>query len=266
MAILDNVSVTFDAVHGAVHAVKDVSLALPDGSRNSLLGESGCGKSVLALALLNLLPNNAHVTGTVSIDGMDVTDKEQAKGLRGKTVSLCWSNAERFFNPVIPVGRQIVEAYTTHNPGKTHEGRERTMDMLERLGFDDPAEIFRSYPFQLSGGMNQRAMIAMSVINKPSLLVVDEPTRGLDDSSRERVIAALEHLDEVTLLLITHDVTCARRLTETAYIMKDGSIIDEGPAEQILSDPIHPYTRKLVKACLHDKGPDTIIKPGVKHD
>ena len=248
---ITNLSVVFDTRQGEVRAVDGVNINAAPGERAALLGESGCGKSVLALAMLNLLPSNARITGSVLIDGVDVTDPGEAHRIRGRIVSLCWSNAERFFNPVLTVGDQIVEAFTAHHPGEKQTGREKALLLLDRLGFVSPAKVMSSYPFQLSGGMNQRAMIAMSLINDPAVLIVDEPTRGLDDTNRDHVIEAVKSLENVTLLLITHDVDCALQCTETTYIMKSGVIVDSGLSPELLLNPVHPYTRRLVRSCPH---------------
>jgi len=246
-----DVSVTFESPRGTVRAVDRLTMTVSEGGRASLLGESGCGKSVLALALLNLLPKNARVTGIISVDGFDMTNPETARQLRGGTIALCWSKAKRFFNPVLTIGDQIVEAYPTHHPGKGREGKEKGLALLARLGFGDPKAVFDSYPFQLSGGMNQRAMIAMSMINDPTALIADEPTRGLDDENRDKVVAALAALSGITLLLITHDIDCAIALSTDTYIMKAGVIVDRGPSGLVLSAPEHPYTRQLVGSCPH---------------
>ncbi len=244
---ITDLAVIFDTRHGEVRAVDGVSLRIAPGERVSLLGESGCGKTVLALTLLGLLPRNARVSGSVIIDGIElaITSRRAC----GNIVSLCWSNAERFFDPVMRVGAQIVEAYTVHHPGQQRIGREKALSLLESLGFQEPVSVFRAYPCQLSGGMNQRAMIAMSMINGPRVLVVDEPTRGLDDQSRERVISSIANLEGVTLLLITHDVDCALRLTSASYIMRKGVFIDRIATANGLTGISNPYTERLVRSC-----------------
>lgn len=249
MLAIDDLSVRFDTRKGPVAAVDHVSLTISPGARMALLGESGCGKSVLALSVLRLLPINARVTGTVTWEGADLTDTSVAQSLRGDVIAMCWSNAQRFFNPLMTVGDQIIEAYRIHNKGSAREGLEKTASILTRLGFDDPRRVMTSYPFQLSGGMNQRAMIAMSIVNDPEMLIVDEPTRGLDDESRDRVIESLAGLEGIALLLITHDIECARTLTGESLIMKSGSIIDRGPTGDVLTESGHPYTRQLVMSC-----------------
>ncbi|MFB3777824.1 MAG: ATP-binding cassette domain-containing protein [Bryobacteraceae bacterium] len=221
---LTDLSVRFETSRGSVLAVDRACLRVGAGERIALVGESGCGKTVLALALLGLLPRNARCTGSAAFDGRDLLDSRTARSLRGREISMCWSNAERFFNPVIRVGRQIGEAYLQHHPGKKQEARARTLELLERMGFAEPHRIWQAYPCQLSGGMNQRAMIAMSLINQPQLLLVDEPTRGLDDESRDRVVECLLAISGTSMLVITHDMDLVHQIAQGVYLMQAGKI------------------------------------------
>ncbi len=245
---VDGLSVSFGTPRGEVAALKDVALAAAPGERVALAGESGCGKTVLALALLGLLPRNARVAGSARFGGLDLLNPRTAAALRGRDIAMCWSNAERFFNPVVTVGAQIEEAWTLHHPEARHQARRRALELLDRMGFRDPARVHRSYPFQLSGGMNQRAMLAMSLINSPRLLLVDEPTRGLDDLSRQRVLDCLREIAGVSMLLITHDIGLVEDLARRIYFMRAGEILESGPCPEALRHPAHPYARELVRA------------------
>ncbi len=220
--------------------VNRVSLTVAREQRVALVGESGCGKTVLALSLLGLLPQSARVEGAACFNGRNLLDPAVARSLQGREIAMCWSNAERYFNPVKRIGAQIDEAYSLHHPGKAHEARERTLELLREMGFEDARRAYGSYPFQLSGGMNQRAMIAMSLINSPSLLLVDEPTRGLDDASRDRVLRCLADLEGVSMLIITHDMGLVEQLAQQVHFMRAGEFLH--------SD--HPYARELVRAGL----------------
>jgi ABC-type dipeptide/oligopeptide/nickel transport system ATPase component len=244
-----NLSVTFQTRAGTVPAVRGVSLSIESGGRVALVGESGCGKTVLALALLGLLPRNARVNGTASLGSSNLLDPAVAASLRGREIAICWSNAERYFNPVLPIGTQIDEASAWHG-GRASAARQRTLALLRAVGLDDPERICRAYPFQLSGGMNQRAMIAMSLMNEPRLLLVDEPTRGLDDENRERVIGALLGVERSSMLIITHDVELVERIAQHVHFMRAGEILDHGPVPDALRSPGHPYSEELVKAGL----------------
>lgn len=246
-----DLSVGFKTRTGFVPAVNRVSLTIQAGERVALVGESGCGKTVLALTLLGLLPRNAQVEGSASLGSSDLLCARVAASRRGREVAMCWSNAERYFNPVATIGAQIDEAYALHHPGRAREARRRTLSLLRNVGFEDPEWICRSYPFQLSGGMNQRAMIAMSLINSPRLLLVDEPTRGLDDENRERVIRCLLGVPGASMLVITHDMNLVERIAQRVHFMRAGEILDGGPVPEALRSPGHPYAEELVKAGLH---------------
>ncbi|HTX53341.1 MAG TPA: ATP-binding cassette domain-containing protein, partial [Candidatus Baltobacteraceae bacterium] len=169
---------------------------------------------------------------------------------RGREIAMCWSNAERYFNPVVPIGVQIEEAYALHHRRPDSAARERTLALLREVGFEDPKRICGSYPFQLSGGMNQRAMIAMSLMNAPRLLLVDEPTRGLDDENRERVVRCLLAVSGASMLVITHDMDLVERIAQRVYFMRAGEILDDGPVPGVLRAPGHPYSEQLVRVGL----------------
>jgi ABC-type dipeptide/oligopeptide/nickel transport system ATPase component len=223
---LTDLSVRFETPSGSVPAVDGACLRVEAGERMALVGESGCGKSVLALAVLGLLPRNARCSGTATFDGRDLLDPRTARSLRGSEIAMCWSNAERFFDPVIRVGRQIGEAYLQYHRGEKRIAHEKALVLLRKMGFAGPERIYNAYPSQISGGMNQRAMIAMSLINQPRLLLVDEPTRGLDDESRDRVVECLLGIGETSMLLITHDMDLVHQVAHGVYLMHEGKILD----------------------------------------
>jgi ABC-type dipeptide/oligopeptide/nickel transport system ATPase component len=248
--IIRNLSVSFKTPAGEVHAIDGLSLDIKPGERIALVGESGCGKTALALSLVGLLPRNARISGTAVFDGLDLFHSDAARRIRGKRISICWSNAERFFNPVLPVGHQIREAYLQHHPSEKKQADKRTVELLAEMGFTDPERIRDSYPFQLSGGMNQRAMLAMSVINRPELLLVDEPTRGLDDDSRDSVVQCLGRIRDASMLIITHDMRLVMELAHRIYFMKEGKILTEGLCPEILNRPGHPYAELMIQSAL----------------
>ncbi len=252
--VVRNLSVCFETPNGFSWAVRQASLEIRRGERVALAGESGCGKTVLALALLGLLPRNALVEGEARLEEFDLLNPRVAAALRGGRIAMCWSNAERFFNPVLTVGYQICEAFLLHHPGRKQEAWNMTLRLLAEMGFDNPERIAAAYPSQLSGGMNQRAMLAMSLINQPELLIVDEPTRGLDDESRCGVVACLEKADATSMLIITHDLELARELAARACIMLNGRIVESGVCPELFENPQHPYTRLLVRAAMMPAG------------
>jgi len=243
-----NLSVNFHGAGLGLQVVRGVCLRLPPGQRASLVGESGCGKTVLAMALLGLLPQNARISGEAFFGDWNLLDPPATARLRGKEIAICWSNAERYFNPVLPVGPQIAEAYLQHHPGRRREARQRTLELLQGMGFADPLRVWKARPFQLSGGMNQRAMIAMSVINEPRLLFVDEPTRGLDDDNWERVVDCLLRLNGMSLFIITHDLRLVRRAGGWLYFMRGGRLVAGGSCPDLLNHPPPGYVSDLVRS------------------
>lgn len=233
-----------------VRAVESVSLTLGRAEHLAVIGESGCGKTVLALAILNLLPRTATVEGVIQFMGKDLTRESEAKSARGIEIGMCWSNAENYFNPLYTVGAQIAEAYVIHHPGKREEARGKALSLMEKLNFPHPDKVYRAYPHQLSGGMNQRAMIAMSLINGPSLVIIDEPTRGLDDRNREMVTETIQSLGDIAIFLITHDIGLAESVAHSVMVMRGGRILETGRSDEFFVHPRHPYSAELLNSVL----------------
>lgn len=259
---INGLSVGFETAGAETFAVRNVSLAVEAGERLALMGESGCGKSVLALSVMGLLPGNARVGGAVRFAGRDILTGGVVGELRGRELAVCWSNAERFFDPVMTVGEQITEAYAVHHPGEKRRARAAALDLLRRLGFEEPGSVYGRFPFQLSGGMNQRAMIAMSLVNSPRLLFVDEPTRGLDDANRDLLIGTLLGIEDTAMVIITHDVDMAMRTAGRFLMMRRGELIDGGLLPEGLAGSEHPYTRRLVDCAFRLPGPEGTADDG----
>lgn len=245
---VEHLSVTFETPTEGVAAVRDVSLTVDEKERVALVGESGCGKTVLLLALVGLLPRNARLQGHARFGDADLLDPGIASALRGREIAVCWSNAERYFNPVLRIGVQIDEACAIHRSQSRQQIRAHTLELLRCMGFSDPETIYRAYPFQLSGGMNQRAMIAMSLANAPKLLLVDEPTRGLDDRNRDKVVESLIGIRDTSMLIITHDLDLVHTLGHKVHFMRSGRFVDGGTCPAALEAPTHPYAVQLVRA------------------
>ncbi|MCE5250527.1 ABC transporter ATP-binding protein [bacterium] len=250
MLEVTDLSVSFVMKNETVRAVSSVSFALGYGDKTAVIGESGCGKTVLALAMLNLLPQTARVDGSIRFNGKELTLESEARTVRGRDIGMSWSNAENYFNPIYTVGEQISEAYRIHHPSRKKEAREKTLSLMEKLNFPQPDKVFRSYPHQLSGGMNQRAMIAMSLINDPSLVIIDEPTRGLDDRNREMVMDTIHSLGNISIFLITHDLYLAERISNFIMVMRQGIILETAAKEAFFSCPHHPYSIDLLHSVL----------------
>ncbi|OSC40169.1 dipeptide ABC transporter ATP-binding protein [Mycobacterium decipiens] len=235
-----------------VPAVRGVDLAVLRGQTVAVVGESGSGKSTTAAAILGLLPPGGRITsGRIVFDGRDITsaDARQLRSIRGREIGYVPQDPMTNLNPVWKVGFQIAEALRTNTAGRA--ARRRAVELLAEAGMPDPTKQAGRYPHQLSGGMCQRALIAIGLAGRPRLLIADEPTSALDVTVQRQV---LDHLQELTdelgtaLLLITHDLALAAQRAESVVVVRDGVVVESGAARSILQDPAHEYTRRLVAA------------------
>jgi peptide/nickel transport system ATP-binding protein len=253
-----DLSVRFPSPRGAVKAVDGVSLDHREQETLALIGETGCGKTTLAKAILRLTPEDATVRGRVEFMGRDLlglTERELAE-IRGKEIGIVFQNPALALNPVHKIGKQVAEPLRVHEGIGSREAAVRAVDSLERLGLQDVEEQTRKYPFQLSGGMNQRVVIAASMILSPKLLIADEPTKGLDQKNRQSVVEELRLIkrrSNSSILLITHDLRLAKRVADRIAIMYAGMIVEVSPTEAFFREQLHPYSRALMKS-LPDEG------------
>lgn len=252
-----NLNVTFKAEEGPVYAVSDVSFDLAAGETLALLGESGCGKSVTMKSLMRLHPaHKTRIQGQVKIDGVDLLAMRPAalSALRGKTVSMVFQEPMLAFDPVFTIGDQIAESVRRHEGCSYAEGRKRALEMLERVRIPSAAKRLDAYPHEMSGGMRQRAMIALALACKPKILLADEPTTALDATVQIQVLLLLKELQRelgMSMIFVTHDVGVAIEVADRTAVMYAGRIIEEGPVDQVLSQPWHPYTQGLLAATVH---------------
>ncbi|KDE40198.1 MAG: ABC transporter ATP-binding protein [Nitrincola lacisaponensis] len=252
-----NLNVTFKAEEGPVYAVSDVSFDLAAGETLALLGESGCGKSVTMKSLMRLHPaHKTRIEGQVKIDGVDLLAMRPAalSALRGKTVSMVFQEPMLAFDPVFTIGDQIAESVRRHEGCSYAEGRKRALEMLERVRIPSAAKRLDAYPHEMSGGMRQRAMIALALACKPKILLADEPTTALDATVQIQVLLLLKELQRelgMSMIFVTHDVGVAIEVADRTAVMYAGRIIEEGPVDQVLSQPWHPYTQGLLAATVH---------------
>jgi oligopeptide/dipeptide ABC transporter ATP-binding protein len=249
---VEDLHVWFDLEDGGeLHAVQGVNLSLEPGERLGLVGESGCGKTTTALAVMGLLPPSASVSGRVVLEGVDILagGEEAMRPHRWVDVAIVFQGAMNALNPVRTVGRQIVEALELHDRAKGAAARARTGELLEAVGI--PAGRAARYPHELSGGMRQRAAIAMALACNPKVLIADEPTTALDVMVQAQILELLDALCRdfgLALVLVTHDLPVVAQLCNRCAVMYAGEIVERGPLEAIYHTPGHPYSRMLFAA------------------
>ncbi|MBD8141040.1 ABC transporter ATP-binding protein [Frigoribacterium sp. CFBP 13605] len=247
--VIDDLTVTV----GGRRVVDGLSLDVPDGARVGLIGESGSGKSMTTLAVLGLLPDGARATGSIRLDGRELlgASERNLAGLRGRVVGTVFQDPRTALDPVVTVGRQIVEPLRLHGRVGRRDARSRAVAAAAEVGLPDPETVVDLYPHQLSGGQRQRVGIAMALINRPGLVLADEPTTALDVTTQAEVLALFQRLvDEqrTSLLFVTHDLAVLSRITDHAAVLSHGRVVERGPVEQLLHRPEHEVTRGLVEA------------------
>ncbi|MCU1429740.1 MAG: dipeptide/oligopeptide/nickel transporter ATP-binding protein [Actinomycetia bacterium] len=246
-----NLSVSYRTKSGPVTAVRDIDLQVNPGETVGLAGESGCGKSTMANAILRLLPPGTRVEGEIFFDGEDVLTMKpgRLRAVRWAEMAVVFQGALHTLNPVQRIGRQIGEAIELHENTSQSETRKRVGALLEQVGL--PAGRANDYPHQLSGGQRQRVMIAMALACSPRLLIADEPTTALDVMVQAQVLDLLEELQRdlgLAMIFITHDLSVLTSVCERLAVMYAGRIVEEGPSATVFSRPAHPYTRALIRA------------------
>lgn len=240
------------------HVVADVNASFPAGTVTGLIGESGSGKSVLGMSILQLLPGDARVCGECIYKGQDLYRLEEAeiRRIRGQEIALIPQNPSESLNPIRTIGRQLVEGLAAHGERDRDRAAQRRDALLKRFGFADTKRINASYSFQLSGGMNQRVISALGLMNQPRWVIADEPTKGLDAILRRQVYATLREIarsETEGMIVITHDIALAAALCDRLMVLYKGVILEQGPTERLMNDPLHPYTRGLI-ASLPSRG------------
>ncbi len=242
----------FSTPRGTARAVDGVSFTINRGETLALVGESGCGKSMTALSLLQLVPEPAGYieSGRVLFNGKDLLDYtwDQMRDVRGQEIAMIFQEPMTSLNPTFTIGWQLLETMRVH--GKTPEGdmRRRAEDLLARVGLDAPAQAMRQYPHELSGGMRQRVMIAMALANDPQLLIADEPTTALDVTVQAQILDLIRSLQQEThmaVLLITHDLGIVSEMADNVAVMYAGQIVEYAPTRALFREPQHPYTYGL---------------------
>lgn len=259
MLKIENLSVTIENKE----ILKNVSLEIGGKEIVGVVGESGCGKTMTALGVMGLLPKGAQVaSGRIIFNGANLLDKTQAqmRRLRGDDISMIFQEPMTSLNPTMKIGRQLSEVLDIHPEARLREGfdkddRQIIFETFEKVGLTDAKRVFESYPHELSGGMRQRVMIAMAILLHPRILIADEPTTALDAMVQKQILELIKDLNEknthpMGILFITHDLELAEHFCGHIVVMKDGEIVEQGSTKQVMNNPSHEYTKKLIKASL----------------
>ncbi len=264
-----NLYTEFVTIEGRGLAVDDVSFQAGRGETVAVVGESGCGKTVTALSILRLIPQppGRIIAGEILLEGRDLLKLSRAEigAVRGKDIAMIFQEPMTSLNPVLTVGDQIVEAILTHEAVTKKAARARAVNLLDRVGIPDPQKLIDAFPHRMSGGMRQRAMIAMALSCRPKLLIADEPTTALDVTVQAQIMELLQELQrdlEMGLLLITHNLGVVAQMARRVVVMYAGRKVEEGTAEDIFTRPRHPYTRGLLDSM--PKPPDVSAEKVVK--
>jgi len=248
-----NLHVQLQTRHGAAWAVRDLNFALDRGQTLGLIGESGCGKSLTAMALMGLLPHSARVTGQIVLDGQPLVGQHDRvlQNIRGNRIGMIFQEPMTALNPVHSIGRQVAEPLRVHRNASAAQARQQAIALLDRVGIADASRRFDAYPHQFSGGQRQRITIAMALACGPDLLIADEPTTALDVTVQRQIldlIAELVHERQMALLLISHDLGVIAQNTARMLVMYGGRAVESGPSDHVFAHMAHPYTKGLFAA------------------
>ncbi|RDY23684.1 ABC transporter ATP-binding protein [Romboutsia maritimum] len=247
-----NLEVNFKTESGEIGVVRDVSFDLKKGETLAIVGESGCGKSVLCKSIIKILPKNGYIkNGKVMFNEKNLvnTSQKEMEGIRGKDISMIFQDPMTSLNPTISIGKQIMESIIIHQGKNKLEAKKRAIELIELVGIDNPQKRFKQYPHQFSGGMRQRIVIAIALACNPKILIADEPTTALDVTIQAQIIDLIKKLQMktgVSIIFITHDLGVVASIADRVAVMYAGKIIEIGNLEDIYYNPQHPYTWGLL--------------------
>jgi peptide/nickel transport system ATP-binding protein len=267
---IQDLHVHFFTETGVVQALRGVNLTVNKGEMIGLVGETGCGKSVTGLALLGLVPPPGRVVrGQILLEGEDLAEKspEEMRRIRGRRIGAVFQDPSAALNPVFTIGEQLEMALRTHLALSRNQTHARVRALLSDVGFSEIDRVVDSYPHQISGGMQQRAMIALALACDPDVLIADEPTTALDVTIQSQILELLVDLQrrrDISVLLITHDLAVVAETSQRVAVLYAGRVVEEGPADAVLSDPKHPYTQGVLGALPSPerKGKGLVAIPG----
>ena len=270
---VEHLSVSFFTDEGEVQAVRDVSFSLSAGEVLAVVGESGCGKSVLCKSIMKLLPENAKIkNGKILVNGEEIAGygERRMRELRGKLFSMVFQNPMTSLNPTMTVGAQIAEAVRAHQKdmGK-EEVEQRVTELMQLVGIEQAEERKKAYPYHFSGGMRQRIVLAIALAGNPEILFADEPTTALDVTIQAQIMALLRNLQKesgMSMILITHDIGLVASMADRVIVMYAGQMIEEAPVKELFAAPAHPYTKALlqtVPGIYDEKDRELVAIPGM---
>lgn len=256
MALLEvhDLHTSFFTPAGEVRAVNGISFQLERGKVLGIVGESGSGKSVTAYSIMQILANTGRiVSGSIKLDGKELVGagEKVMKAVRGNKISIIFQDPMTSLNPTYSIGHQLVEAIVLHTPRNKKQAWERAVEMLELVGINEPEKRMKQYPFELSGGMRQRVMIAMALACEPDILIADEPTTALDVTIQAQILELMQDLQKklgMAIIMITHDLGVVAQLCDEVIVMYAGSICEQGTADEIFYNPKHEYTKGLMRS------------------
>lgn len=251
-----NLQTKFYTDNGEFFAVDNVHFEIREGEILAIVGESGCGKSVTSLSIMGLVPSppGKIVSGEILFNGINLTklSEKAMRKIRGNEIAMIFQEPMTSLNPLFTIGHQIIEAIRIHNKKwSKRKAKERATEMMRLVGLPRPEELLNAYPHELSGGMRQRVMIAMALVNNPKLLIADEPTTALDVTIQAQILKLIKEINQqfkMAVMFITHDLGVVAEICERVIVMYSGQVVEEGPVREIFENPLHPYTKGLIQS------------------
>ncbi len=250
---IKDLKIAFKTPEGIFHAVKGISLEVGKREIVGIVGESGCGKTVTALSIMHILPDNSVATGSIDFSGIDLLSlkENETRETRGRDISMIFQDSLSSLNPLMKVGRQIEENLMMHTSLDSRNRFLEVLDIMHKVGLPDPEQTYKKYPHELSGGMRQRIAIAIAIVCNPDLIIADEPTTALDVTVQAQILELLRKINRESnssIIFISHNLGVVREICSIVYVMYAGHIVEKGPVNKLFTDPAHPYTMGLIKA------------------